>query len=84
MGGDCNDPKYPTSFRGVLVTPAKNKTVRLCAKADNILLGLGPSRYINNNQEQISDIVLEANQDHQDNVEELPKKQTQQPQEKVP
>ena len=27
------------------MTPAKNKTVRLCTKVDNILLGLGPGRY---------------------------------------
>ena len=27
------------------MTPAKNKTVLLCAKADNILLGLGPGHY---------------------------------------
>ena len=31
----------------------------------------------------ISDIVPEANQDHQDNVKELPVQQTQQPQEEV-
>ena len=56
--------KYPLGFQlargllgGVLVTPAKTKIVRLCAKVDNIFLGSGPDRYRKINKNISSSIV---------------------------